>query len=99
MIIVSGYVNIKPGHRDAAVDAIKVCVAATRAEAGNIDYRFSIDLDDPHRLNIYEEWVSIDDLMAHVEMPHLATMRAALDPLREGPSVVVRHEVTGSGPL
>ena len=47
MIIVNGHLTIDPAQRDAAEAAIAAAVAATRAEPGNVDYRFSADLAEP----------------------------------------------------
>ena len=78
MIIVAGHLPIAPEHRDAALAAIGECVAATRAEPGNLDYRMSPDLDDPNRLNILERWESQEALDAHLAAPHMATFLTAI---------------------
>ena len=99
MIIVAGHLPIAPEHRDAALAAIGECVAATRAEPANLDYRMSPDLDDPNRLNILERWESQEALDAHLAAPHMATFLTAIGPCVGGVPEVVRYDVSGSAPL
>ena len=52
-------------------------MTATRAEAGNLDYRFSPDLDEPDRFNLIEQWEDEDAMTAHMASPHLAEFLTA----------------------
>lgn len=98
MIVVAGHLIIDPTHRNDARAAIATGVAATREESGNVDYRFSADLDDADRLNLVELWESEEAMEAHLATPHLATMLEALGPcLKEAD--VIRYDVSGSSKL
>lgn len=99
MIIVAGHLSIDPAQREAALAAIAAGVAATRAEAGNLDYRFSPDLDDPDRFNLMERWEGEDAMNAHLATPHLAEFLTAIGPCLGGPAEVIRYDVSGSSPL
>lgn len=99
MIIVAGHLTIAPEHRDAALAAIATGVAATRAEPGNVDYRFSPDLDDPDRFNLIERWEDEEAMNAHLATPHLAAFMTAIGPCLSGSAEVVRYDVSGSSPL
>lgn len=99
MIIVAGHLTINPEHREAAEAAIRACVALTRAEPGNVDYRFSPDLDEPDRLNLIEQWADEDAMTAHMATPHLAEFLGAIGPCVSGSAEVIRYDVSGSSPL
>lgn len=99
MIVVTGYVTLDPNQRDAALDAIGACVTATRAEDGNIDYRYSADLDEANRLNLVEQWEDESAMKAHMESPHLATFLEKFGPMIGGPVEITRHDVSGSSKL
>lgn len=99
MIVVTGYMTVDPEQRDAALDAIRTCVAATRAETGNIDYRYSADIDDPNRFNLVEQWESEDAVTAHMGSAHLAAFLETFGPMIAGPVEVTRHDVSGSSKL
>lgn len=99
MIVVNGYILIDPSKRDEVVAALRACVTATRAEPGNIDYRFSPDLDDEARFNLAEIWESEDAMTAHMGTAHLAALLEALGPLMGGAPEITRYDVSGSSKL
>lgn len=99
MIIVAGHLTIDPDHRDTALAAIATCVAATRAEPGNLEYRFSPDLDEPDRLNLIERWSDEQAMAEHMATPHLAEFMGAIVPCLGGSAEVIRYDVSGSAPL
>jgi quinol monooxygenase YgiN len=99
LIIVAGHLTIDPAHREAALEAIATNVAATRAEDGNLDYRFSPDLDEPGRFNIIERWESEEAMSAHLASPHLGAFLGTIGGLLGGPAEVIRYDVSGSSKL
>ena len=99
MIVVTGYLTIAPEHHEAALTAIRECVAPTRDEPGNVDYRYSQDIDDPTRLNIVEQWESEDAMNAHMGSEHLATFLTVIGGMIGGPVEITRHDVSGSTKL
>jgi quinol monooxygenase YgiN len=99
LIVVTGYMTVDPDQRDAALDAIRTCVAATREEEGNIDYRYSADIDEPNRFNLVEQWESEEAMNVHMGSPALATFLETFGPMIAGPVEVTRHDVSGSSKL
>lgn len=98
MIVVTGHLSIAPDQLDTALAAIRTNVAATRAEPGNVDYRFSTDLDEPGRLNVVEQWEDEAALDAHMASAHMAEFMGAIIPMVTG-AEVVRHDVSASSKL
>jgi len=78
MLIVTGVIEIAPEGVDAASKAALAMVEETRKEPGCLVYEFSRIIGSENRLRVYEEWVDEAALLAHFEMPHMATFRAAL---------------------
>lgn len=99
MIIVSGHLTIDPAQRETALAAIRTAVAATREEPGNLDYRFSPDLDDPNRFNIIERWENEEVMNEHMGSTHLAEFLTVVGGCLSGPAEVIRYDVSGSQPL
>ncbi len=99
MIIVAGHLTIDPSKRDDALAAIAAVVAPTRAEPGNLDYRFSPDLDDPSRFNILERWEGDEAIESHMASAHLAEFLTTIGPCIAGSAEVIRYDVSGSTPL
>ncbi|QXC62167.1 antibiotic biosynthesis monooxygenase [Aquihabitans sp. G128] len=98
MIVVAGHLAVNPEHRDAALAAIATGVAATRAEPGCVDYRFSPDLEDENRFNLIEQWESEEAMNEHLATPHLAEFMTAIVPCLLG-AEIIRHDVSSSAPL
>lgn len=99
MIIVVGHLTIAPEHRETAIEAMRACVAATRAETGNIDYRYSPDLDEENRFNLTEAWEDDAAMEQHMATPHMATFLTTIGPCIGGDVEIVRHDVSASARL
>lgn len=96
MFVVTGYFTINPDLRAEAEAAIATCVAATLAEDGCIDYRYSADLIDPQRINLSEQWETQEAMDVHMTQPHMAEFMNAFGPCLGGPMEVITHEVSSS---
>ena len=75
MIIIAGTVDVDPDRRDAALEAGRPHMEATRQFPGCIDYVWSADLLVPGRIYVFERWESTDTLAAHFEGPYYVAMR------------------------
>lgn len=62
MIIVSGWLHIVPGERDAYLATCHDVVAAARRAEGCLDFALSADPVDADRINVYERWATDADL-------------------------------------
>ena len=75
MILIAGTVEVDPAQRDAALEAGRPHMEATRAQEGCLDYVWSADLLVPGRIYVYERWESQETLAAHLAGPHYLAMR------------------------
>ena len=78
MIVVNATIVATPETIAATKEAIAAMETASRAEAGCHDYTFSVELNNPNVMRVTECWESMDDLVAHFGMPHMADFQAAL---------------------
>jgi len=99
VIVVAGTARIRPEKRDAARTAAQRVAEATRAEPGNLAYRFAFDVDDENVVHLFEEWESAEALEEHFATSHLAEFVTVLAEVLEGEPAIVRYEVTDSAPL
>ena len=88
MIIVQGYIPIKPEARDEALTMARRMAEATREELGCITYEFFVGLSDPNTLMLFQEWETMDALMAHFQTDHMEEF------LRDLPNVVSGEVIT-----
>jgi quinol monooxygenase YgiN len=89
VIILAGTVDVDPERRDAALEAGRLHMEATRAQKGCMDYLWSADLLVPGRIYVYERWESEADLKAHFDGPHYLAMR----------NTIAGHGLTGADVL
>lgn len=63
-IIVAGKIMITPGFRAAFIDKSRPSILEARKTEGCEDFSVSPDPVDPHRINIFEKWLSRSALEA-----------------------------------
>lgn len=99
LLIVAGDVEIDPAQREAAMDAARTVMAATRTEPGCLEYTIAADVDDAGRFVILEKWASAEALAAHFETPHMAAFQTAMAGLGVRRMDVARYEIASEGPV
>jgi quinol monooxygenase YgiN len=65
MILIQLIFDAAPEQRDNVVALARRTTAATQPEEGCVLYRFTTDLDLPHRFILTELWENEDNLKAH----------------------------------
>ncbi len=93
MIVVAGSVPIKPDQLDALREAADVVCRATRGEKGCLSYDFSLDLENPTLMRIFEQWETRGDLDAHLAQPHTQRFLEQLGAMAAGAPDVKRYVV------
>lgn len=93
MIIVHGTIPLKSDCRDQALNLARTMVEFTRAEAGCISYDFYVALSDPNTLMLFQEWETMEALMAHFQTPHMDDFLKQLPDLVDGEIVTKRYAV------
>ena len=78
MIVVNALVETSVENIATMQAAIVEMETASRAEAGCIDYTFCVELNDPTRLRIVENWVDLAALTEHFRTPHMAAFNTAM---------------------
>ena len=73
-ITVIATLRVRPEHEQAALQAIRHCVAASRLEATNLSYQCHRDIGDGNVFVFVERWASPEALAAHETTPHFRAM-------------------------
>ena len=76
MIVIEGTVRIPPARLEDARPVMEQMIRASRAEAGCLDYAYSVDVLDPGLVRVSERWESRDALAAYSKTAHMATWRS-----------------------
>jgi len=99
MLIVAGKVIVEEGSIDRARDALRTMEEETRKEAGCHDYTFSIEINDPTVVRIFERWESMGALEGHFASPHMAAFGAALGQIQPKSMEVKIYDIAGELPM
>ena len=97
MLIVAGFLDVEPEHRDEFISGRVDLMRASRDEPGCITYAFSADPIDPGRILLFERWESKGALAAHLEV-----LRSSSPPAGDVKILgaeVLQYEISEVGPL
>jgi quinol monooxygenase YgiN len=64
MIIVSGFLRVRPDERSAYLDASLEVIRMARSASGCLDFHLSPDPIETDRINIFEQWESVESVEA-----------------------------------
>jgi quinol monooxygenase YgiN len=95
MLIVAGEVVVEEGAIERVRDALRTMEQATREEPGCRTYAFSVDVNDPTMVRIFERWDSMEVLELHFKTPHMAAFGAAMGQVQPSSMDVKLYEVAG----
>lgn len=91
---VVAFVPVKPGHEDAFVDPARLCVAASRTEAGVLHYDLWRETDGEQRYVFNELYVDDAAVTAHMTSEHFkASGLAARDLAAARPTIIKTFEI------
>lgn len=93
MIIVSGRIYVQAGTREGFIASSAKEILQARQSPGCRDFVIAADPFESDRVNVYEEWDSVEDLLAFRGSGPDKSMRSVIEH-----AVVSRHNVSSSGP-
>ena len=99
MLIVAAEVGIEEGAVESVRDALLTMETETRKEPGCQAYAFSLDINDPETIRIFERWDSMEALEFHFNTPHMAAFGAAIGKIKPKSMNVKVYDVAGELPL
>jgi quinol monooxygenase YgiN len=98
MIHVIASIRTAPGRRDDVLRAFRLLVPQVLAEAGCIEYRTAVDLENavdgqpaarPDMVTVIEKWQDPAALRAHLAAPHMVQFREKVKELVAGVEIRV----------
>jgi quinol monooxygenase YgiN len=78
MIIVAGTTTLDPLRRAALLGALEEIRAPSMAEEDCVEYEFWVSHIRPDVIFVFERWASTSALEAHLQTPHIATLRPVM---------------------
>lgn len=77
VLTILAQIHVVPGKEDALIAEMQKLIAATKQEAGCLQYDMHRDNDNPSFIMFYENWQSRALWLDHMNAPHLAAYNAA----------------------
>lgn len=99
MIVVVARLTTDAERRAALIEAGETVAAASRDEAGCLNYRIYEATDEENSFVIVEEWADDAALQAHFKTPHIAEFMPKVGTLVTAPPDVGFHEVASTRDL
>jgi quinol monooxygenase YgiN len=95
-IVLFARLKVRKEAVEKAVNAALAIVAASRAEAGCLNYDFHQSIDDPCLFLWHETWTGREAIEAHANSAHFKEFSAAIEDLTEEPlEVTLTKMVSG----
>lgn len=98
MIIVIAEAHATPEAADELAALLATTAAASRGDAGCLDYRFARDTEDATAFYSIESWESKADLDGHMGQSHTQTLLGFLEGKVTAAPIITVHDVSGSAP-
>jgi quinol monooxygenase YgiN len=96
-VIIAGWMDYEPRHRDEVVRHLPTVAMPTADEPGCLDYAMTPDAENPRRIRVFERWASQADLDAHLDRPHVLAFRQAIAAVPRVDRSLARYVVESGG--
>lgn len=98
-ILISAQIDLDPAKRDEALRNAQPWIDGALSQPGCIHYSWSADLNNPSRVNVFEEWECEDNLASHFAGPQYVGMIAHLGQCGLLGAVSAKYRVDAEGPV
>lgn len=98
-ILISAQIDLPAEKREEALKTAQPFIDGALSQDGCIHYDWSADLNDPKRVNVFEEWESEDALARHFANKHYAGMLGHLGSFGIENAVSKKYRVDAEGPV
>lgn len=98
-IVISAQIDVDPANRDESLRSSQPWIDGALSQPGCIHYDWSADLNNPARINVFEEWESEAALAAHFAGPQYAGMLAHIGKSGLSNAVSRKYRVDAEGPV
>lgn len=98
-VIVAGWIDWAPEHRDIALKCFQQAAEPTLAEPGCLDYTMTADPAKPERIHVFERWTDAESLRQHLATPHITAFGEQTASLTKLGRSLHRYRVHGAEPM
>jgi len=98
-IVISAQIDLDPAQREEALKTAQKWIDGALSQPGCIHYDWSADLNDPARVNVFEEWENEEALASHFAGPQYAGMLGHIGQFGLSNAVSKKYRVDREGPV
>ncbi|GAA4042633.1 putative quinol monooxygenase [Parerythrobacter jejuensis] len=98
-IVISAQIDLDPAKREEALKSAQKWIDGALSQDGCIHYDWSADLNNPARVNVFEEWESEESLAHHFANKEYAGMLAHMGSFGIENAVSKKYRVDAEGPV
>lgn len=98
-IVISAQIDVEPAGRADALKSAQPWIDGALSQAGCIHYDWSADLNNPSRINVFEEWENEASLASHFAGPQYAGMLAHIGKSGLQNAVSRKYRVDAEAPV
>lgn len=104
MIVVWGMIKLIPEQKEFALREMATFAQASRAQPGCHAFHFTLDVEEPNKVHLFEHWEDEASIAAHNAKEHYKSFMSKYYDMRSETAYLVRFEpqsvkvVSGSAP-
>lgn len=98
-IVIAAHIDVEPGGRDECLKTAQPFIDGALSQAGCLHYSWAADLNNPARIEVFEEWTDEDALAQHFKGVHYSGMLAHIGSFGLVNSVSAKYRVDAEGPV
>jgi quinol monooxygenase YgiN len=98
-IVICAQIDLPAAKREEALKTAQPFIDGALSQDGCIHYDWGADLNNPTRINVYEEWESEDALSSHFANKHYAGMLGHLGSFGIDNAVSKKFRVDAEAPV
>jgi quinol monooxygenase YgiN len=98
-VLIAAQIYLSPEGRDEALRSTQPWIDGALAQPGCIHYDWSADLNDPARINVFEEWEGEDALAAHFAGAQYEGMRTHIGASGLISATSKKYRIDAEGPV
>ena len=98
-ILIAAHIDVEPDKRVKALTGAQPFIDAALQQDGCLCYSWAADMNNPERIEVFEEWESEDALAAHFKGAAYANMRDHIGASGLKNAVSAKYRVDAEAPV
>jgi quinol monooxygenase YgiN len=98
-ILIAAHIDVDPARREACLKTAQPYIDGALTQEGCLCYSWCADMNNPSRIEVFEEWTDEKALAGHFQDVHYAGMLAHIGSFGLINAVSAKYRVDAEGPV